>query len=310
MTTEARNFRILISIGGGPEAYAGLRFAARLGSRSCADVALLYVRPLDSGLQSGGLELRVARENVLGWGLELPGMRHLKAARDILLELGQIHEGEGDPWQYHELSGDDAGEWVREYHNPCGGAISLRLRTAPDVTTAVVDEAASFGADVIIVGGSPPTGGLRKLLARKPLSLKIAAHARCPVIVARGMEPGHGLLVCVEDTESSRAALPGAVRCAANCEGTVALLSVAEDEAGEPAARRAVKHAAEAFRRAGVAPSAQLVETGHPVEVITRLGAGYSLIVLGESEKPWFAKGFSVAHEVAARAESSVLIVK
>ena len=73
MNTDGKNLRILICIGGGPAAYTGLRFAARLNRESCADISLMYVRPLDSGLKSGGLEVRVARENVLGWGLELPG---------------------------------------------------------------------------------------------------------------------------------------------------------------------------------------------------------------------------------------------
>jgi len=310
-TDEARHFRVLICIGGGPEAYASLHFAARLSTYSCADVALLYVRPLDSGLKSGGMEVRVARENMLDWGLELPGLRHLKAARDILIGLGQIREGGGAPWQYHALSGDDAGEYVRDYVNPCGGLISLRLRTASDVTTAVVDEAEAFGADVIIVGGSEiPRKGLMKWLSARPLSLQIAAHARCPVIVARKMEAGRGHLVCVEDTASSRAALPGAIRFATACGCDVFLLSVAEDEGGTAAARRAVDEAAEAFRQAGVEPRSLRVETGDPVEVITRIGAEHSVIVLGESEKPWFAKGFSVAHEVAARATTSVLLLR
>ena len=311
MDDEARNFRMLICIGGGPEAYASLRFAARMTSHSCADVALLYVRPLDSGLKSGGMEVRVARENVLDWGLELPGMRHLRAARDILVELGQIRQGGGAPWAYHEISGDDAGEYVRDYRNPCGGLISLRLRTASDVTTAVVDEAKAFGADVIIVGGSERlASGLRRWFSGRPLSLGIAAHAHCSVIVARGMESGHGHLVCVEDSESSRRALPGAIRCAAACGCEVTLLSVAEDESDLEGARRAVAEAAEAFRKAGIEPREELVETGDPVEVIVRAGAKHSVIALGESEKPWFAKGFSVSHEVAAQASSSVMILR
>ncbi|WP_419786083.1 universal stress protein [Pseudodesulfovibrio sp.] len=310
MSNEPETFRILISIGGGPDAYASLRFAARLNDRFCADITLLFVRPPDSGLTSGGLEMRVARENMLGWGLELPGLRHLKAARDILLELGQIHEGSGDAWQYHQLSGDEAGEWVREYRNPCGGSITLRLCAAPDVTTAVVHQAKAFKANVIIVGGTPPQTGLKKWLKSTPLSLQIAAHAGCSVIVARNMEPGKGLLVCLEDTETSRTALPKAIRCASTCEGSVTLLSVAEDEEGEQAARRAVDQAAEAFRQAGIEPEKLMVEIGDPVDTITRMGPDYSLIVLGESDKPWFTKRFSVAHEVAARAVSSVLILK
>lgn len=311
MKRDDLNLRILICIGGGPEAYTGLRFAARLSRETCAEVDLLYIRPLDSGLKSGGMEVRVARENVLDWGLELPGLRHLKAARDILLEMGQINEGSGDPWRYHDLSGDDAGEYIREYHNPCGGKISLRLRTAPDVTSAVVDEADRFGADVVIVGGSDiPKTGLKKFLSAKPLALKIAAHAGCSVIVARQLEPGHGHLICVKDSERCRAMLPKAVRCAQACQCPITILSVARDETETETARLAVEQAAAVFRQGGLEPEATLVKVGKPSDIITDLGGDFSLIVLAESGKPWFAKGFSVAHDVAARARNSVLIIK
>ena len=95
MIKEDNNLRILICIGGGPEALNGLRFAAQQSRKACASIALLYVRPLDSGLKSGGMEVRVARENLLDWGLELPGRAHLNKARNILVELGEINHAPG-----------------------------------------------------------------------------------------------------------------------------------------------------------------------------------------------------------------------
>lgn len=303
--------RILISIGGGPEAFTGLKFVHRLSEQSCADLALLYVRPMDSGLKSGGMEVRVVRENVLEWGLELPGMAHLNKARDILNELGEIDNALDDEWRHRELSGDPAGEFVREYHNPCGGTISLRLRTAADVTSAVVDDAERFKADLIIVGGSPdPVEGLRKYITPKSLALKIAAHTKSSVIVARQLEPGHGHLVCVQDTDRSRDMVDKSIRYAKACKCPISIMSVAPDEAGLEAANKAVAEAAEVYRAGGIEPHELLVETGDPAEIITEIGYDFSLIVMAESEKPWFAKGFSVSHDVAARARNSVMIVK
>ena len=71
-------FRILVCIDGTDASYDGIRFAAKIGYRSECDIILLYVRPIDQGLRSGGLQVRVARENMLDWGLELPGIRNLK----------------------------------------------------------------------------------------------------------------------------------------------------------------------------------------------------------------------------------------
>ncbi|QJB56099.1 universal stress protein [Pseudodesulfovibrio sp. zrk46] len=303
--------RILVCIGGGPEAYTGLKFVHRLSEESCVDIALLYVRPVDSGLKSGGMEIRVARENVLDWGIELPGMAHLKKAQDILVDLGEISGEIDESWHHHELSGDPTGEFVREYRNACGGRISLRLRTAEDVTTAVVDEADRFEADIIIVGdNTKPVEGLRKLITPRQLSLKIAAHANCSVIVARHLEPGHGHLVCVQNNDLTRAMLPKAVHHAHTCGCPISLLSVAEKEEKRSEAEEAVEMAAQFFRDNGIDPHEQLVEVGDPAEVITELGYDFSLIMVSESEKPWFAKGFSVAHDVAARARNSVMIVK
>lgn len=309
MTQDQTPLRILICIGGGPEAFAGLKFAARLARHSCADIGLLYVRAQDSGLNSGGMEVRVARQNILDWGLELPGMTALRKARDILLELGEI-KGEAE-WRHAEISGDPAGEYVREYENPCGGTVSLKLRISPDVTTTVADEAERFDADLVIVGGSPkPVEGLRRYFTPKSLALTVAAHCARPVIVARHLEPGHGHLVCVQETERSRAMLDRAVRYAKACDCPSTLLSVAPDEAGRESAQRAVDEADAYFRERGVTPHELLVEVGDPAEIITEIGYDFSLIIVAESAKPWFAKTFSVAHEVAARARNSVLIVK
>lgn len=311
MNRDDQRLRILVCIGGGPEAYTGLKFVHRLSSSSCADIALLFVRPLDSGLQSGGMEVRVARENILEWGIELPGMAHLNTARDILLDLGEIERETNEDWRHRELSGDPAGEFVREYRNPCGGTVSLRMRTASDITTAVVDDADRFDADMIIVGGSPdPVEGLRKFITPKSLALKIAAHADQSVIVARQLEPGNGHLICVDGSEQSSAMLPKALRHSLACKCPISFLSVAREEEGRAAAEAAANEAAALFREGGIEPQDLLVKVGDPAEIIAESGYDFSLIVMAESEKPWFAKVLSVAHDVAARARNSVMIVK
>jgi len=310
MKKDDRNLRILISIGGGPEAFTGLKFAHRLSEESCADIALVYVRPLDSGLKSGGMEVRVARENLLDWGLELPGMGYLKKARDILAELGEMEQATVE-WQHRELSGDPAGEFIREYLTSCGSTFSLRLRTASDVTTAIVDEAERFKADFIIVGGSPePKAGLRKFLSPTPLALKIAAHAHCSVIVARNLEPGNGHLVCVDDSDTSRAMLPESVRLAKCCNCPISLISVAEKEEYRGKAEEVVNEAAALFRAKDIEPHELLVEIGNPAEIISEIGYDFSLIVMAESVKPWFAKALSTSHTVADQARNSVMIIK
>ena len=80
-----KRFRILVCLDGEEEGYRGLRYAARMGGahKDC-DIVLLYVRPIDQGLATGGLQVRLARENILNWGLELPGIRYLKEGLSML----------------------------------------------------------------------------------------------------------------------------------------------------------------------------------------------------------------------------------
>ena len=61
-------FSILVCLDGSDECYQSLKYAAKMGGGVDADIVLLYVRPTDQGLRSGGLEVRVARENMLKWG--------------------------------------------------------------------------------------------------------------------------------------------------------------------------------------------------------------------------------------------------
>lgn len=94
LRSQRRNrFRILACIDGTEESLVTVRFAARFCVQDNCDLIILYVRPIDSGLQSGGLQVRLARENMLEAGFELPGVTRLKRALDILKQEGIDVEG-------------------------------------------------------------------------------------------------------------------------------------------------------------------------------------------------------------------------
>ena len=65
-----------------------VRFAAQFLAGNDCDIIVLYVRPIDQGLRSGGLQVRLARQNMMDAGFELPGVRYLKQALAILKEQG------------------------------------------------------------------------------------------------------------------------------------------------------------------------------------------------------------------------------
>jgi K+-sensing histidine kinase KdpD len=61
LRAQRRNrFRILACIDGSDTSMATVRFAARLAVTDTSDIIVLYVRPIDMGLHSGGLQVRLA----------------------------------------------------------------------------------------------------------------------------------------------------------------------------------------------------------------------------------------------------------
>ena len=145
-------FRILVCIDGSDESYEGVRFANDIGQGDECDIILLYVRQIDQGLRSGGLQMRVARENMLEWDLELPGIQYLKRGRDMLIGEGRL----ADEWQaissHTDIRGDPLGDNKIEYRNDRGKGIVLKLKTAPDTASGILDQYELGPYNVMIIG--------------------------------------------------------------------------------------------------------------------------------------------------------------
>ncbi|HEY0425353.1 MAG TPA: universal stress protein, partial [Rhodopila sp.] len=111
-------FRILACIDGSEGAFNTVRFAARFATTSDCDLIVLYVRPIDQGLHSGGLQVRLARQNMMDAGFELPGVSHLKRALDILKEEGIDAADWTKETENQNAWGDPAGDTKAEYQSP------------------------------------------------------------------------------------------------------------------------------------------------------------------------------------------------
>ena len=196
-------FRILVCIDGSEESYQSLRYAAKMGGGVDADIVLLYVRPTDQGLRSGGLQVRVARENMLDWGLELPGIKYLKKGYDILLEMGLANE-EWKETSYHtNVEGDPLGDNKIEYMNKDGKVIVLKLKVASDIASGIIEQWELGPYDIIILGASGRWRGMAKKFWDPAVAEKVAIHAPCSVLVARELDVGHGHLICTDGSEKA-----------------------------------------------------------------------------------------------------------
>ena len=305
-------FRILVCVDGSDESYRGLRYAARLGADEDADIILLYVRPTDQGLRTGGLQVRVARENMLNWGIELPGITYLKQGRDMLIETEEQAALWDQQSTHTDIDGDPLGDNKIEYRNENGKSIVLKLKTASSVAGGILDQYELGPYNLIILGSTEGQGSFVKNLWDPAVAEKGAVHAPCSVCISRDLETGHGKLLCTDG--SDRAMYMVAKACdLANRDGSkVSVMSVAIDENSKSEAQLSVDKAAALIQSRGIEPTNVFIKTGNPVEEIIKAGADYSFIVLGDTGKTGLKRFFmgSIAFKVMEHANNSVLVIR
>lgn len=306
-------FRILVCIDGSDESYRGLRYAAKIAKGEDVDIVLCYVRPADQGLRSGGLDMTVARGNMLEWGLELPGITYLKKGRDLLLELGSLREDWEEKAIHSDISGTSLGDNKIEYTSVSGKKIVLKLKVARDVVTGILDQWELGHYDLIIIGASSRWSdrGLKGFFD-PAVAEKIATHAPCSVLVARDLEIGHGHLVCTDGSDEAMDMINNEAYIASLCACPITLLSVAPDVESEEIARKAVNDARKILVDFDLNVVETIVRVGNAVNEIIETGPDYSLIVLADGGKNGLERFFvgSVALKVTQSAHNSVMIVR
>ncbi len=306
-------FNILVCIDGSEESYRGLHYAIKFShNHTDTDISLLYVRAVGSGGSSSGLNMDLARENMLEWDLELPGLQALKKARDMLLESGFLGEG----WDGEDITkkfrGSRAGDHVIKYTSALTGqSISLVVRESSSVLAGILDEAHFYRYDIVIVSASQSSAGGHGHIDTYT-AIGVATEHDGTVILVRELEEGKGHFVCVEDTEISMEMVRKDAMMAQRCDCPIYLYSVASDEEGLEKAHHAVDEAQKVAEEAGATVAKKTAEIGEPVWRITDCGRHHSLIVISATEKSRFKQFFmgSISHAVLKKARNSVMIVR
>ncbi len=309
---RSKRFRILVCVDGSEESYVGLRFAAEIGQSDECDIILAYVRPADQGLRTGGLQLRVARENMLDWGLELPSVKYLKQGFELLMEAGHMQE-EWDAVHTHtDVWGDPLGDNKIEYRHESGKSIVLKLKTAPDVVSGILDQYELGPYNLMTLGEPSRWQGEIRSFWDAGIVQKVAMLSPCSVLVARGGAPGTGYLICTDGSDQSFDAARRAAVLARYCDSPITLFSVTPDHEGQPRAEEVVARAKAMLEESGIPIAGTAVGVGDPVEQIVEAGAEHDVIVVSDSGKSRLKRFLvgSVAFGVMGRAKTSVLNVR
>ncbi len=305
-------FSILVCIDGSDESLRGLHYAIKFSlDRADTDISLLYVRSAEQ-VRSGGLNMSLSREIMLDWDLELPGLRCLKIARDMLVESGFL----GEEWEAEEIDkkarGSRLGDHTVKYTSArTGQHISLILREASSVLSGILDEAHFYHYDIVIVSASDGTGrGIGQI--DQMTAISVATEHDGTVIMVRELEEGHGHLVCVNESEMTLDMVRKDAEYASRCGCPIYLYAVAEDEEQVDSAKRALDKAELLIEQMGFGVLAKDMDIGDPVQRIIEKGRPYSLIVMAATSRSTLRRLFmgSVTHDVLKKAKNSVMIIR
>ena len=171
-----------------------VRFAAQFCAGNDCDLIILYVRPIDQGLHSGGLQVRLARQNMMEAGFELPGVRYLKRALEVLKEEGIDPESWPKEAATQDAWGDPAGDTKVEYKSPEGRSVVLKLKTAPDVANGILDQYELGPYNLMILGEPSRWRGEFAAFFDAGIVQQVTTLAPCSVLVVRKGPEKSGLL--------------------------------------------------------------------------------------------------------------------
>ncbi|MBF0454346.1 MAG: universal stress protein [Magnetococcales bacterium] len=307
-----KKFGILVCVDGSDESYKGLTYAVRMSQGLKTDITLLYVRAFDRGKSSEGIQVDVARENMLAWGLDLPGVRYLQKGRELLIEQGHMAMDWQTRTTHQTVVGDPVGDQVLEYSNDIGSRIRLRLKLAKNIETGILDVQEEEGQEVIIVGGSGRKSTMAKFLGINPVALRVAMSAPCSVIVARKLEMGKGHLICTTGSKNSVEMVRKDAVMADRCDCPITLLSVAHTEETRALAQQAVDDAIAVLTEMNISIHGSSVVVGNPISEIIEAGKSHSIIVMSATNLSSASRFFIgvTSLKVLEQAETSVMIVR
>ncbi len=309
---RARRFRVLVCIDGSAESDEAVRFAARIAKGNEIDIVLTYVRPIDHGLRTGGLQVRVARQNMLNWGHELPGIKYLKRGLHLLIDEDSLETDWETKWSHSDTWNDPLGDNKIEYRHKDGQRIILKLKTAPDAAAGILDQYELGPYNLIVLGEPSRWRGEFKSVFDAGVVQKIAVLAPCSVLVARKNLQREGHLICTDGSEDSFDAVRQDAVFADYCGSPITLFSVAETNAARHMAEEIVDQAEAMLNEIGIKVAGKKTAVGDPVERIVKAGAGQSVICISDTGKTWLRRFFtgSVAFDVIRQAKTSVLNVR
>ncbi len=308
-----QRFRVLACVKDTEDDFSAVRMAAHLTPGNECDIIVVYVRPIDQGLWSGGLQLRLARQNMLEAGLELPGLKLLKDSLAILKEEGLDTSGWERNTGHQDAWGDPAGDNKVEFVSEQGRSVVLKLKTAPDPASGILDQYELGPYNLIIMGEPSRWRSELKSWFGTGVVQRVAVLAPCSVLVVRRAEKRkRGFFICTTGTARCMQAVRRSAVLAHAIGEQIILFSAAPTKLDKDKAEDNVRTAKALLDAIGIKVARTLTDVGDPVKKIVEHGSNHKCIVVSDEGRSFFSRIMnpSVAYGVIKNARTSVLDVR
>jgi nucleotide-binding universal stress UspA family protein len=292
--------KIMICMGG--EIFSGgtIRFGGRIARAFQADVSVLYVENSVSYFLRH--EVQLSRQKLSEWSIEMPAMRLLKMAREVLLEMGLIRVlDSGEVETRHDMKSDVLGAYEWHGYGPRGENVRFRVREG-EIVDNIKAEVESGGYDLVVVGASRKRRLVHKILQFVDTSI---------LVVKNPQDREYGFLLCTDGSEGARKAELFAAKAARLLNAHLTVLSVVDTPGQQHHAMEAVERCARFLSRGRVSYDT-IVREGEVEKVILAEARPEQVIVLGASRgSEWkkFLMG-STPIRISQNGQSPVMIVK
>jgi nucleotide-binding universal stress UspA family protein len=305
-------FRILSCVDGSETSDMCVRFAAHFAATEDCDIINLFVRPIDQGLHAGGLQVRLARQNMMEAGFELPGVKHLKRALEVLKSEGIDAASWSVSGAHENAWGDAAGDTKVEYKQASGRHVVLKLKTAPDVVAGILDQYELGPYNLMVIGEPSRWRSDFKSFFGTGIVQNVVALAACSVLVARNSMDRKGMFICTDGSTPAMQAVRRSAVLAHMAGEPITLFAVAPTMAAKPIADEAIAKATAMLQAINIPVFETKSAVGNPLQEIVERGSLYRVIAItdeGRSRLQRMFKG-SLASDVVRQARTSVLDIR
>jgi nucleotide-binding universal stress UspA family protein len=188
----------------------------------------------------------------------------------------------------------------------------LKLKTAPDVASGILDQYELGPYNLMIMGEPSHWRGEVAAFFDAGVVQTVTSMAPCSVLVARQSLDRSGFFICTDGSSRAMQAVRRAAVLAHMIGEPITLFAVAPDAAAKDAAEEAVANSKALLKAMKINVHETKTAVGDPLQEIVEHGSLYRLIAVTDEGRTRFQRLFkgSLAQDVVRHARTSVLDIR